>query len=60
MIVGGLLAWRLKREHIGDYLEVSADRTEATQRADAVMREHGLDPNGYRKSAVMVDTTDPR
>jgi CAAX prenyl protease-like protein len=59
VIVGGLLAWRLKREHIGDYLRVSADRMEATQDADAVMRQHGQDPDSYRKSAVMVDTTDP-
>ena len=28
-------------------------------RADAVMREHGLDPNSYRKAAQMVDTTSP-
>lgn len=59
VIVGGLLAWRLKREHIGDYLKVSADSTQATQHGDAVMREHGLDPKSYHKSAVMVDTTDP-
>ncbi len=59
VIVGGFLALRLKRNYIGDYLKVSADRSEATQRADAVMRERGLDPNSYRKSAVMVDTTDP-
>ena len=28
-------------------------------RADAVMREHGLDPNSYHKAAQMVDTTNP-
>ena len=59
VIVGGLLAWRLNREHIGDYLELSVDRVTVTVRADAVMREHGLDPNSYRKAAQMVDTTDP-
>ena len=59
VIVGGFLATRLKREHIGDYLEVSVDRVSATQRADGVMREHGLNPASYRKTAQMVDTTDP-
>jgi membrane protease YdiL (CAAX protease family) len=58
-LVGGLLAVRLKREHIGDYLKVSVDRVSATTRADQVMRDHALDPNSYRKTAQMVDTTDP-
>jgi hypothetical protein len=59
VIVGGALAIWLKRDHIGDYLRVSADRTQAIQRADTVMKEHGDDPKSYRNAAVMVDTTDP-
>jgi hypothetical protein len=59
LLVGGFLAVHLKREHIGDYLKVSADRVAATAHADEVMRAHGLDPNTYRKSAQMVDTTNP-
>lgn len=59
VLVGGILAWRLNREHIGDYLKVSADAREATQKADEVMRAHGLDPKTYRRTAMMVDTTDP-
>jgi hypothetical protein len=59
VVVGGVLAWRLKRDHIGDYLKVSTDRMVATQRGNEVMRQHGLDPNGYLKAAQMVDTTDP-
>jgi hypothetical protein len=59
VLLGGIFALRLKREHIGDYLEVTADRKIAIQRADTVMREQGLDPNTYRKAALMVDTTDP-
>jgi membrane protease YdiL (CAAX protease family) len=58
VLVGSLLAVRLKREHIGDYLEVSVDRVSATTRADEVMRDHELDPNSYHKAAQMVDTTD--
>jgi len=59
VLVGGVLAWRLKRDHIGDYLKVSVDRTLATQRADDAMRQRGLDPNSYLKAVQMVDTTDP-
>jgi membrane protease YdiL (CAAX protease family) len=59
VLLGGFLALRLKREHIGDYLELSVDRRSVTVRADAVMRDHGLDPNSYRKAAQMVDATDP-
>jgi hypothetical protein len=59
VLVGGVLAWRVNREHIGDYLRISADGRDALQKADAVMRAHGLDPNSYRQATVMVDTTDP-
>jgi membrane protease YdiL (CAAX protease family) len=59
VLFGGFLALRLKREHIGDYLELRVDRRSATTRADAVMREHGLDPNRYRKAAQMFDTSSP-
>ncbi len=59
VLLGGLCAWRLKREHIGDYLELSVDRGSVTLRADAVMRERGLDPGAYRHAAQMVDATNP-
>jgi Type II CAAX prenyl endopeptidase Rce1-like len=59
VLVGGVLAVWLKRDHIGDYLELSVDRTQAIQGADAVMKQHSVDPKSYRDAAVMVDTTDP-
>jgi membrane protease YdiL (CAAX protease family) len=59
VLFGGLCAWRLKREHIGDYLELSVNRSSATLRADGVMRKHGLDPNTFRKAAQLADTTNP-
>ncbi|HXX16853.1 MAG TPA: CPBP family intramembrane glutamic endopeptidase [Candidatus Eremiobacteraceae bacterium] len=59
VLVAGFLAVKLKREHIGDYLKVSADRSIAMQRADAVIQGQGLNPRHYRTAAVMVDTTDP-
>jgi membrane protease YdiL (CAAX protease family) len=57
VLLGGVCAWGLKREHIGDYLKLSVDRKTVLQKADAVMRDHGLTPNTYRSSAQMVDTT---
>jgi membrane protease YdiL (CAAX protease family) len=59
VLLGGLAAWRLKREHIGDYLEMAVDRNSVIQRADTVMREHGLDPRTYRNAAIFVDNTFP-
>jgi membrane protease YdiL (CAAX protease family) len=59
VILGGACAWRLKREHIGDYLKLSADRNSITQKADAVMRGRSLDPNSYHKAAQILDTTNP-
>jgi membrane protease YdiL (CAAX protease family) len=59
LVLGGLAAWKCKRDHIGDYLELSVDRNSATQKADAVMRQDHLDANGFRKSAVFLDATIP-
>jgi hypothetical protein len=59
VLFGGLCTWRLKPEHIGDYLKLSVDRNSATMRADGIMREHGLDPNAYRKAIQFVDATSP-
>jgi membrane protease YdiL (CAAX protease family) len=58
-ILGGALAFTLKHEKIGDYLRLSVDNRMAVSRADAVMREHGLDPNSFRKAAQFVDATNP-
>jgi len=59
VLFGGLCAWRLKREHIGDYLKLSVNRGSATLRADSIMQEHGLDPNTFRKGVQFADTTNP-
>jgi hypothetical protein len=59
VIASGLAAGKFKQSHIGDYLHVSVDPEEAIKRADAVMRQHGLNPNSYIRAAQMVDTTNP-
>jgi len=59
VILGGVLAFAFKREKIGDYLHLTVDNRMVAGRADAAMREHGLDPNSFRKAAQFVDTTNP-
>jgi membrane protease YdiL (CAAX protease family) len=59
VLLGGLAAWRLKREHIGDYLELSVDRKSVVQKADAVMQQHGLAAKNFRQAAVFLDNTNP-
>lgn len=55
---GAVAAWRLKPAAIGDYLQLSTDARTAKLRADAVMRQRGVDPDAYRHAVVFVDATD--
>jgi membrane protease YdiL (CAAX protease family) len=59
LVVGGLLAWRLKPVRVGDYLKVSVDARGAKSRADLVLRNRGVDPDSYRHATLLVDRTNP-
>lgn len=59
LVLGGLLAWRLKPESIGDYLKLSVDRKTARVKADQILRARGLDPGAYKCVVVFADITDP-
>jgi membrane protease YdiL (CAAX protease family) len=59
LLAGGLLAWRLKPESIGDYLQLSVDARTARAHADEVIRQRGLDPNSYRHATIFANVTDP-
>jgi hypothetical protein len=59
LIAGGVLAWRLKPQSIGDYLKLAVNARTARARADQVMRQRGLDPNSYYRAAVIADIADP-
>ncbi len=59
LIVGGLAGWKLKREHIGDYLHLSINSRQAAELADSALREHGLEPKNYYKVAEFVQKMDP-
>jgi membrane protease YdiL (CAAX protease family) len=56
---GGVLAWRLQRESVGDYLRLSINSKSAVTQADAVMKDHGLDPHAFRHPAELVNKMDP-
>jgi hypothetical protein len=59
LLAGGLLAWRLKPESIGDYLKLSVDAKTARARADEVLRRRGLNPGSYIHTTLFVNVTDP-
>jgi hypothetical protein len=59
LFAGGILAWRLKPESIGDYLKLSVNAGNARARADEIMRQHGLDPNSYHHATIFANVTDP-
>jgi membrane protease YdiL (CAAX protease family) len=59
LVVGGVLAWRLQRESVGDYLKLSINAKTAVTRADAIMKDHALDPHEFRRPAELVNKMDP-
>ena len=59
LIVGALIAWRLKPESIGDYLRLSVDGKTARARADQILRARGVDPGSYKCAVVFADIVDP-
>jgi membrane protease YdiL (CAAX protease family) len=59
VLVGGVLAWRLKPEFIGDYLKLSVNAKTAEAKADDVMRARGVDPSPYRRVTIFANLTDP-
>ena len=59
IVLGITSAIAFKRQSIGDYLHLSLNSRRAIERADAAMREHHLDPNGYRRTAEFRNVTNP-
>ncbi len=58
LLAGGLLAWRLKPESIGDYLKLSVNAKTARVRADEILNQRGVHPNTYIHTAMFVNVTD--
>ena len=57
LLAGGLLAWKLKTPHVGDYLKVQVDARGAKARADGVLRALGVNPTNYYHATNLVDVT---
>src|ERR1700719_2327034 len=58
LVIGGLLAWRVKEPAIGDYLKLSIDARTALNDADEVLRKRGIDPGSYHHAVLLANTTD--
>jgi len=59
LVIGPLLAWRLKRESVGDYLQLGVNAAGAKAKADEVMKQHGKNPAAFLAGAELVDLMDP-
>jgi membrane protease YdiL (CAAX protease family) len=59
LLAGGLLAWRLKPESIGDYLKLSVDARSARARADEILGRRGVNAKSYIHTTMFVNVTDP-
>jgi len=59
LVLGGLIAWKLKPVRIGDYLKVSVDARGAKARADEILKSRGVNPDSYRHATLLVNRMDP-
>jgi membrane protease YdiL (CAAX protease family) len=58
LVIGGLLAWRVKPPAVGDYLKLSVDARTALNDADEILRHRGVDPPSYDHAVLLANTTD--
>jgi len=56
--IGLVLALTVRPEAIGNFVRVEISSTEAAQRAEAILRERGLDPESYRRATTFIEVTD--
>jgi hypothetical protein len=59
LLMGGLLAARVKQPSIGDYLKLTIDPRDAHARADQVLEQRGIDPKTYHPVVLLSNATDP-
>ena len=57
-ILGFALLAGVKREAIGDFVRFSVSASEATARANEVLRQNHIDPANYHRATTMTDTFD--
>jgi len=59
LVIGGLIAWKLKPARIGDYLKVSVDARGAKARSDEILKSRGIHPESYRHATLLLNRMDP-
>lgn len=59
VVIGPLIAWKFKRENIGDYLQLGVNARGAKALSDEVMRQHGLNPATFKTATELVEVIDP-
>ncbi len=58
-VVGLLAAVAVRPHAIGEFMRYHASAKECLARADKVLRERGIDPGRYRRTATLTDRSDP-
>jgi membrane protease YdiL (CAAX protease family) len=58
-VLGVALAAGVKREEIGDFVRFQVNASQATNRANQVLRDHKVDPGIYQQAATVTYTFDP-
>jgi membrane protease YdiL (CAAX protease family) len=58
LVLGGLAAWKLKREAIGDYVQLTINARDARRIADDTLRAQGLQPETYRAATTFLSVMD--
>ena len=58
MVLGGVVAWKLKPARLGDYLKLKIDAKEATARSEEILKQRGVDQRNYKTATVLVNVTD--
>jgi len=59
VVLGAAAAVKLKPVHLGDYLKLSVDATEAKAKAQDTLKQRGVDSQTYKSVTTFVDVTDP-
>jgi membrane protease YdiL (CAAX protease family) len=57
-VLGVAAAVKLKPVHLGDYLKLSSDAKEAKAKAQATLKQRGVEPQSYKSVTTFVDVTD--
>jgi len=58
VVIGPFVAWKLKLQNIGDYLQFGVNAAGAKTRSDEVMRQHGRNGASFKTATELVNVMD--